>query len=125
MSRYGVPKSFRWGRKAGNHPSSIEVSEADCCAVGPGFKPREDMVVCKCIVLSWQGGTLNSRGAARPLVMLVVREERWEAFDLFQGNFTQNWGNTEPNRYVTCMVLKYTANDNRHLARYHDEFRGP
>ncbi|GFU07733.1 uncharacterized protein TNCV_4164281 [Trichonephila clavipes] len=37
----------------------------------------------------------------------------------------QNWGGNEPNRTVTCMVLKATANDRRHLALCHDEFRGP
>ncbi|GFU34324.1 hypothetical protein TNCV_1991201 [Trichonephila clavipes] len=43
------------------------VSDADCCAVGTGFEPREDVYVCKCIVPSWHGGTLNSRQAASPL----------------------------------------------------------
>ncbi|GFW95946.1 uncharacterized protein TNCV_4173731 [Trichonephila clavipes] len=37
----------------------------------------------------------------------------------------QNWGGNEPNRTVTCIVLKATANDRRHLALCHDEFRGP
>ncbi|GFX84524.1 uncharacterized protein TNCV_560391 [Trichonephila clavipes] len=37
----------------------------------------------------------------------------------------QNWGGDEPNRTVTCMVLKATANDVRHLAFCHEEFRGP
>ncbi|GFW55927.1 cullin-4A [Trichonephila clavipes] len=41
-----------------------------------------------------------------------------------QGVFPQNWGETELNRSVTCMVLKATAN-RRHLALCHDEFRGP
>ncbi|GFY03382.1 hypothetical protein TNCV_1173401 [Trichonephila clavipes] len=36
-----------------------------------------------------------------------------------------NWGETELNRSVTCMVLKATANDTRHLAFFHDEIRGP
>ncbi|GFY33896.1 hypothetical protein TNCV_4596041 [Trichonephila clavipes] len=36
-----------------------------------------------------------------------------------------NWGGTEPNCTVTCMVLKATDNDRRHLALYHDEFCGP
>ncbi|GFW93384.1 hypothetical protein TNCV_2605021 [Trichonephila clavipes] len=42
-----------------------------------------------------------------------------------QGVLTQNLGETELNRSVTCMVLKATANDRRHLALCHDEFRGP
>ncbi|GFW24036.1 hypothetical protein TNCV_4950801 [Trichonephila clavipes] len=36
--------------------------------LGLGSNPREDMDVCKCIVLSRHGGTLNSRRAANPLV---------------------------------------------------------
>ncbi|GFW90463.1 uncharacterized protein TNCV_76971 [Trichonephila clavipes] len=83
------------------------------------------MDVCKCIVPSRHGGTLNSRRAASPLVRLVEREERWEALDHPQGVLHLNWGETELNRSVTCMVLKATANDMRHLAVFHDEFRGP
>ncbi|GFW04760.1 hypothetical protein TNCV_4879961 [Trichonephila clavipes] len=40
------------------------------------------------------------------------------------GVLPQNWGGNQPNRTVTCMALKATANDRRHLALYHDEFRG-
>ncbi|GFV43926.1 hypothetical protein TNCV_1669411 [Trichonephila clavipes] len=43
-----------------------------------GSNSREDMDVCKCIVTSWQGGTLI---AASPLVRFVEGEERWEAPD--------------------------------------------
>ncbi|GFT95867.1 uncharacterized protein TNCV_312121 [Trichonephila clavipes] len=68
--------------------------------------------------------TLNSRRAASPLVKLVEREERWESSDHSQGVRPQNWGETEINPSVTCMVLKTTANDRRHLALCHDEFRG-
>ncbi|GFX27987.1 uncharacterized protein TNCV_773711 [Trichonephila clavipes] len=42
---------------------------------------------------------------------LMEGEERWEAFDHPQGVFPLNWGGTEPNRTVTCMVLKAMAND--------------
>ncbi|GFX32045.1 uncharacterized protein TNCV_4098951 [Trichonephila clavipes] len=85
--------------------------------------PEEDMYVCKCIVPSWHGVTLNSRRAARPLVRLV-EEERWEAPDP-QGALPQNWVETELNSSVTCMVFKATANDKHHLALCHDEHRGP
>ncbi|GFX65497.1 uncharacterized protein TNCV_4735451 [Trichonephila clavipes] len=88
-------------------PTGIVVSE-------------EDMNVCKCIVPLRHEGTLNSRQAASPLVWLVEGVERWEARVL-----PQNWGGNEPNRTVTCMVLKVTDNDRRHLALCHDEFRGP
>ncbi|GFV38930.1 hypothetical protein TNCV_964971 [Trichonephila clavipes] len=37
----------------------------------------------------------------------------------------QNWGETELNRSVTCMVLKAMTNDSRHSALCHDAFRGP
>ncbi|GFY35210.1 hypothetical protein TNCV_5045841 [Trichonephila clavipes] len=48
------------------------------------------MHVCKCIVPSRHGGTLNSLRAASPLVRLVEGEERWEAPDNSQGVLSQN-----------------------------------
>ncbi|GFX78454.1 uncharacterized protein TNCV_1295201 [Trichonephila clavipes] len=69
------------------------------------------------------GGTLNSRRAARPPVRLVEGEERWEVSDHPQSVLPLNWGVIEPNRTVTCMVLRATANDRRHSALCHDEFR--
>ncbi|GFU75018.1 uncharacterized protein TNCV_3752691 [Trichonephila clavipes] len=69
--------------------------------------------------------TLNSRRAASPLMWFVEGEERWVAPDHPQGVLPLNWGETELNRSVTCMVVKATANDRRHLALCHDEFRGP
>ncbi|GFU79514.1 uncharacterized protein TNCV_2915741 [Trichonephila clavipes] len=83
------------------------------------------MDVCKCIVPARHGGTLNSRRAASPFVRLAEGEERWEASDHPQSVLPLNWGGIEPNRTVTYMVLKATANDRRHLALCHDEFRGP
>ncbi|GFV97846.1 uncharacterized protein TNCV_2021611 [Trichonephila clavipes] len=71
--------------------------------LGLGSNPGEDMDVCKCIVPSRHGGTLNSRRAVSPLVRLVEGE-----------------GSS-----VTRMVLKPTDNDRRHLALCHDEIRGP
>ncbi|GFX41275.1 uncharacterized protein TNCV_2219731 [Trichonephila clavipes] len=101
-------------------PSGIVVSE-----LGLGWNPSEDMDVCKCIVLARQGGTLNSRRAASPLMRLVEVEERLEAPDHPQGVLPQNWGETERNCSVACMVLKAMDNDRRHLALCYDEFRGP
>ncbi|GFX29411.1 uncharacterized protein TNCV_3997871 [Trichonephila clavipes] len=49
--------------------------------LGLGSNPGEDTDVCKCIVPSQHGGTLNSRRAASPLVRLVEGEERREAPD--------------------------------------------
>ncbi|GFT84736.1 uncharacterized protein TNCV_2767421 [Trichonephila clavipes] len=71
------------------------------------------MDVCKCIVPSGHGGPLNSHRAASPLVKLVEGEERSEVLDHLQGVLPQNWGGIEPNRIVTCMVLKAMANDRR------------
>ncbi|GFW77710.1 transposable element Tc1 transposase [Trichonephila clavipes] len=68
---------------------------------------------------AWYGGTLNSRRAASPLVRLVKGEERWEAFDHPKSVLPLIWGGTEPNHTDTCMVLKATANDRRHLALCH------
>ncbi|GFT60902.1 uncharacterized protein TNCV_3616211 [Trichonephila clavipes] len=82
------------------------------------------MDVYKCIVPSWQGGTLNSRRAASSLVRWW-KGKRWEAPDHPEGVLPQNWGDTELNRSATCMVLKATDNHRRHLALCHDEFRGP
>ncbi|GFW90922.1 uncharacterized protein TNCV_2419151 [Trichonephila clavipes] len=59
------------------------------------------------------GGTLNGRRAASPLMGLVEGEERWEDPGHPQGFLSLNWGGTEQNRTVTCMVLKATANDRR------------
>ncbi|GFW51783.1 uncharacterized protein TNCV_1187151 [Trichonephila clavipes] len=71
------------------------------------------------------GGTLNSRRAASPLVSLVEGEEKWDSPGHPQGILPQIGVETELNRYVTCMVLKATANDRRHLVLYYDEFHGP
>ncbi|GFW48179.1 uncharacterized protein TNCV_1743621 [Trichonephila clavipes] len=84
------------------HTSGIVFSDADCGAVGPG------------------------RRVASPLIRLVEGKERWEDPDYPLGVFPQNCDGTEPNRTVTCMVLKAKANDRRKtLALSRDEFRGP
>ncbi|GFU72792.1 uncharacterized protein TNCV_3712151 [Trichonephila clavipes] len=71
------------------------------------------MDVYKCIVPLRHGGTLNSRQAASPLVWLMEREERWKAPGHPHGFLPLNWGETEQNPTVTCMVLKAKANDRR------------
>ncbi|GFX02251.1 uncharacterized protein TNCV_138271 [Trichonephila clavipes] len=70
-------------------------------------------------------GTLKSRRAASPLGRMGGGEERWETPNHPQGVLPLNWGETELNRSVTCMVIKATPNDKRHLAFCHDEFHGP
>ncbi|GFV44807.1 cullin-4A [Trichonephila clavipes] len=75
-----------------------------------GSNHGENIDVCKCIVPSRHEGTLNSRRAASPLVWLEEGEERCETPD---HPSPQNWGGTELNCTVTCMVLKATANDRR------------
>ncbi|GFV43779.1 cullin-4A [Trichonephila clavipes] len=59
---------------------------------------------------------LKCQTAASPLVRLVEGEERWDAPDHPQSVLPQNWGETELNRSVTCMVLKAMVNNRRHLA---------
>ncbi|GFV16702.1 hypothetical protein TNCV_4418891 [Trichonephila clavipes] len=46
-------------------------SDADCCAVGPGFESRIRHDVCKCVVPLRHGGTLNSHRATCPPMRLV------------------------------------------------------
>ncbi|GFX93401.1 uncharacterized protein TNCV_152071 [Trichonephila clavipes] len=73
---------------------------------GLGWNPGQDMDVCTCTVSSPHWGTLNSCRAASPLVRLVKGKKRWEASHHPQGVLPLNWGETELNRTVTCMVLK-------------------
>ncbi|GFU70003.1 hypothetical protein TNCV_2984301 [Trichonephila clavipes] len=40
--------------------------------MGLGSSPGEGMDICKCIMPSWQGGTLNSRRAASPFVRNII-----------------------------------------------------
>ncbi|GFX82644.1 hypothetical protein TNCV_1193191 [Trichonephila clavipes] len=54
-----------------------------------GSNPEEGMDVCKRIVPSRHGGTLNTYRAASLLVWLVEGEERWEALDDYRV-FSQN-----------------------------------
>ncbi|GFW33061.1 uncharacterized protein TNCV_2109911 [Trichonephila clavipes] len=61
------------------------------------------MDICKCMVPSWHGGTLNRRRATSPLGRLVEGEERWEAPDHLQGVLPQNWDDIELNRSATCI----------------------
>ncbi|GFT54570.1 uncharacterized protein TNCV_344551 [Trichonephila clavipes] len=95
---------------------------ADCCAVGTRFESRRRY---GCLYMYSACVAWGYSRAASPLVRLVVGEERWEASDHPQSVLPLNWGGIEPNRIVTCMVLKATANDRHHLALCHDEFRGP
>ncbi|GFV94325.1 uncharacterized protein TNCV_2267791 [Trichonephila clavipes] len=83
------------------------------------------MDVCKCIVPSWHGGTLNSCQTTSPLIRMVGEEERCEIPDHPQDGLPQNWGKTMLNRSVTCMILKAAANGRRHIALCHDEIREP
>ncbi|GFX26289.1 uncharacterized protein TNCV_948881 [Trichonephila clavipes] len=68
-----------------------------------GLNPEKGIDVCKCIVPSQQGDTLNSCRAAKPLVRLVEGEERWKTPDHLQGILSQNWGGNEPKLTVTCI----------------------
>ncbi|GFX12384.1 hypothetical protein TNCV_64301 [Trichonephila clavipes] len=66
---------------------------------------------------------LETTTTTSPIVRLV--EGEGEAPDHPHGVFPQNWGVTEPNRTITCMVLKSKANARRKsLATSREEFRG-
>ncbi|GFX78575.1 uncharacterized protein TNCV_30151 [Trichonephila clavipes] len=103
-----------------------DITEEEYSELGLGSNPGESIKVCKCIVPSRHGGTLNSRRAASPLMKLVEGEERWEAPDDPHGVLPQIWDGTEQNRTVTYMVIKGKANDKRkNLALRYDKFGGP
>ncbi|GFV73926.1 uncharacterized protein TNCV_2641901 [Trichonephila clavipes] len=70
------------------------------------------MDACKCILPLRHGGTLNNEESS-PLVRLVEGKERWEVPGHPQGFFRLNWGGTEKNRTVACIVLKAKFNDRR------------
>ncbi|GFY14487.1 hypothetical protein TNCV_1315411 [Trichonephila clavipes] len=71
------------------------------------------MDVRKCLVPSRNGGTLNSRRAAIPLVRLLQGMSDGRFLPVPQGVLPQNWGGTELIRKFTCMLLKTTVNDRR------------
>ncbi|GFW01949.1 uncharacterized protein TNCV_1148291 [Trichonephila clavipes] len=74
--------------------------------------PGEGLFLCKYILPSRHGGTLNSRRAASPLVRLVEKEDRWEAPDHPQGVLPKNWGGTEQNRTFTYMGYGFVLLNN-------------
>ncbi|GFU29473.1 uncharacterized protein TNCV_4747411, partial [Trichonephila clavipes] len=124
------PRNFHSASSTARMPggipcSSVWLATLTAVPLGLGLNPGEDMDVCNCIVPSRHGVLFNSCRAASPPVRLVEGEERWEASDHPQGDLPLNWGETELNRSVTCMALKATDIDRRHLALCHDEFRGP
>ncbi|GFU18194.1 hypothetical protein TNCV_2033441 [Trichonephila clavipes] len=101
-----------------SRPSTIEVNDADCCAVRFGFKcRRRHGDVCKCIVPLRHGGTLNSRRAASPLVRLVEEEERLN-LAIPRGFFLKS--EMEPSEIVFspvwCSKLRLTTEYNYPLA---------
>ncbi|GFW59050.1 uncharacterized protein TNCV_2831561 [Trichonephila clavipes] len=84
------------------------------------------MDLCKCIVPSRHGNTLNSRRVASAPVRLVEVDERCEGSGHPQRVLPQNCSGTKKNFTVTYMVLKAKANDRgKNLALHQDEFRGP
>ncbi|GFU59373.1 uncharacterized protein TNCV_2299381 [Trichonephila clavipes] len=98
---------------------SLEFAAPGRDSVCPALEPPL-ITLIQIPVPSRHGGTVNSRRDTSLLVRFVEGEERW----ITQRVLPLNWGGTEPNRTVTCMVQKTTANDRRHLALCHDEFRG-
>ncbi|GFV89255.1 hypothetical protein TNCV_285881 [Trichonephila clavipes] len=82
-----------------NSPSGIVVSDADFGVIGLGPNPGEGMDVCKCIIASWHGDTLNSHRAASPLVRLKEGEEMWEEPQTTSGCSPSNLGWNQANLY--------------------------
>ncbi|GFV62002.1 uncharacterized protein TNCV_4108051 [Trichonephila clavipes] len=81
----------------------------------------DEMIFCKSLETTTSAADIY---AASPLGRLVEGEDRCEASGHPQSILPLNSGGIESNRTVTCMVLKATANDRRHLALCHDESRG-
>ncbi|GFT93608.1 uncharacterized protein TNCV_677441 [Trichonephila clavipes] len=108
-------------------PAQVSSSSLDYGSKLRGVSPKALVQLNSATLISHSCNSLSPirYSAASPLVRLVEGEERWEASDHPQGVLLLNWGGTEPNRTVTCMVLKATANDKRHFALTYDEFRGP
>ncbi|GFS62103.1 hypothetical protein TNCV_476601 [Trichonephila clavipes] len=76
-------------------------------------------------MLSPHGGTQNKPSSRKFSREFDGRGREGEAKDP-QGGLPQNWGGTEQNRTVKCMVLKAKANDrHKNLALRWDVFRGP
>ncbi|GFW21666.1 uncharacterized protein TNCV_4281811 [Trichonephila clavipes] len=84
-----------------------------CSGIGKKWHVDPKRFVIPGIVPLRQEDTLNSRRAVSPLVRLVEGGDKWETPGHLQGVLPQNWGGTEPNRTVTCVVLRATANDRR------------
>ncbi|GFW97646.1 uncharacterized protein TNCV_685161 [Trichonephila clavipes] len=125
-STFDVRKPSSAHESDDSETSGTVVSDSDCCAVEClGSNPGEDIDVCKCIVPSRNGGTINS---PLPFASQVLSCGWWKGKRdgkpmTTPGVFSQNCGGNEPNHTVTCVELKATANDRRHLALFHDEFR--
>ncbi|GFX03744.1 hypothetical protein TNCV_2113161 [Trichonephila clavipes] len=69
------------------------------------------MDVCKCILPSRHGGTLNSRQAASPLMRLVAGVKRWEAPDPPPVSSPSKLGWNRPKSY--CHLYGAKANNRR------------
>ncbi|GFX43261.1 hypothetical protein TNCV_2389691 [Trichonephila clavipes] len=85
------PRVAEYGLEATYPPRKPKVADSIPAGVGRSYhmimvqdlssNPGEDMGVCKCIVPSWHGDTINSRRAASPLMRLMEGEEKWEVPD--------------------------------------------
>ncbi|GFV57104.1 uncharacterized protein TNCV_3530531 [Trichonephila clavipes] len=116
LKKFGTfPFHLRKSRQVGFIGDNTQCTHKKCSSslYEKDVNPGEDMDVCKCIVPSRHEDTQNSRRTASPLVRLVAGDERWEALTLPQGVLSQNRGETELNRTVTCMMLKAKAKDRR------------
>ncbi|GFS59413.1 uncharacterized protein TNCV_3725521 [Trichonephila clavipes] len=88
-----------------------------------GSNPEKTWKFCKCVIPSWHGDTLNSSRAEKS--SYVVGGKGWEAPDHPDVFFLKIRIKNGINHTFTCIVLKSTDNEMRHLALFHEEFRGP
>ncbi|GFT29660.1 transposable element Tcb2 transposase [Trichonephila clavipes] len=121
------PVEHVWDQLKRQMPSCHSVHDFELVVEDLWAHLPQDNIRCLINSMPNRVAACIAAGAASPLVRLVEEQQRWEAPDHPQSVLPQNWGGNEPNCAVavTCMVLKATANDRRHLALFHDELRGP
>ncbi|GFX02642.1 hypothetical protein TNCV_3869791 [Trichonephila clavipes] len=111
---------------SGVHPPTTESNKGGSVSVIWQNQARRLPEVHPEYSATASGRGSNGRRASSLLVRLVQGEVRWEAPDHSQSVLPQNWGRTEQNLTVICMVLKAKANNRRKiLALHRDVFRGP
>ncbi|GFW21743.1 SCAN domain-containing protein 3 [Trichonephila clavipes] len=110
-------------------PSDLKIVLEQCVKMvnyikSRPLKSRLFSKLCQAMEAKYESLLLQSEPSSRKSSREVGGREVGGP-DHSQSVLPLNWGGTVPNRTVTCMVLKDTVNDRRHVAYCHDEFRGP